>query len=66
MVSHLVLEVVDLVKKDLLLLLFLVFVVVYTLLESELGLGEPCQRIRVLDHEIVEAGNEKGDMLARS
>lgn len=49
-----VLEVVNLVNQVLLLLLLFVFVVIDALLESQLGLLEPCQRIWVAFHKAVE------------
>ena len=54
----LVLQVIDLVDQVLLLLLLLVFVVVYALLQGELGLREPGQRVRVLFHVPIEAKSD--------
>lgn len=53
--AHFVLEVIDLINQVLLLLLLLVFVVVDTLLEGQLWLLEPGERVRITLHESVEA-----------
>ena len=50
MLSHFILEVANLINQLLFLLLLFVFVVVHTLLQSELGLLEPGQGVRVLLH----------------